>query len=143
MASTLSDTRLPPAVRKQLDRLRTDGATPEAMLVEYLAITGLEESLPHSMSTDACRDFNKGNRVLRTCPPPTLVDAFGKRRPTHIPARVSEAFGMHLRASLGAFARQFWGRIFREIEAPERASRELADAVRAHPFDGRAADGNN
>jgi len=131
---TLSDTLLPGAIRKQMQRLSIDGATPLGMLTEFLAVMGLQHSLPHSVNTDASWAFNVGNRVLRVCSPPSVTTANGKQIAGSIPARVSEAYGTHLRQTLGLFASQLWRHIQADIEAPQRAATDLSAALRAAPF---------
>lgn len=131
---SLVDTTLPGGIRKQLQRLRIDGATPHAMLVSFLALWGLDFYCPHSVTTDACRDFNLGNRVLRTSPLPSITSRTGKRQPVRLPARVAEAYGQYLRVRLGLFAEQFWTHVQTELEAPERTARAVADALRETPF---------
>jgi hypothetical protein len=134
--ATLTDTTLPTAVRRQLTRLRVDGASPQDMLVAFLGVWGLGHFLPHSVATDACRDFNYGNRSLRATPVPSFTaTSTGKRQPTRIPPRVAEAFGAFLRERLGVFATQFWVRVERELEAPQRAAAALAEACRTYPLD--------
>lgn len=135
LKSNLGDTRLPGAIRKEMRRLTQDGAEPRAMLINYLAVEGLSFWLPHTHTSDACHDFNIGNRVLRTTSLPSYHNASGKRRPTRIPPRVAEAYGMILRKTLGVFARQFWRRVQSEIDAAGKAASAVADAVRDTPFD--------
>lgn len=134
LAAVLIDTTLPNAIRKQMQRLRTDGATPRAMLVAFLGIYGLDFYRPHSVATDACRDFNYGNRTLRVCPLPSVTTRTGKRQPLRLPPRVAEAFGHFLRARLGVFANQFWRRIQDDLEAPARAARLVNTALREFPL---------
>jgi hypothetical protein len=131
---TLTDTLLPGAIRKQMQRLSIDGATPLEMLTEFLAVAGLQHFLPHSVNTDASWAFNVGNRVLRVCSPPNVFTANGKQMAGRIPARVSEAYGTHLRQTLGAFASQLWRHIQHEIEAPQLAAVDLSTALREVPF---------
>lgn len=131
---TLTDTLLPGAIRKQMQRLRIDGATPLEMLAEFLAVMGLQYSLPHSVNTDASWAFNVGNRVLRVCSPPNVFTVNGKQMAGRIPARVSEAYGTHLRQTLGAFASQLWRHIQHEIEAPQQSAADLSTALREVPF---------
>lgn len=134
--ATLEDTTLPGAVRKQLTRLRIDGASPRDMLKVFLGVWGLGFFHPHAVTTDQCRDFNYGNRVLRTTPVPSVVCAgTGKRQPTRIPPRVAEALGAFLRERLGLFANQFWTHVQRELEAPQRAVDALREACRTTPLD--------
>ena len=134
IGATLHDTTLPSALRRQLNRLRVDCAEPRDMLIEFLAIAGLEQYLPHSVNTDATWAWNTGNRVLRVSPVGTVTSASGKRRPANIPARVAQAHGTHLRQNLGAFAVQLWARITRDLESPQQSARAVADAIREHPF---------
>jgi len=131
---TLTDTLLPGAIRKQMQRLSIDGASPLGMLTEFLAVMGLQHSLPRSVNTDASWAFNVGNRVLRTCSPPNVFTASGKQMAGSIPARVSEAYGTHLRQNLGVFADQLWRHIQADIDAPQRAVVDLATALRDVPF---------
>jgi len=135
LQTNLTDTRLPGAVRKEMRRLHTDGATGRAMLVNYLAVEGLSFYLPHTYTSDACHRFNAGNRTLRTTALPSFYNASGKRRPTRIAPRVAETYGFLLTATLGVFAKQFWTRVQREQEAPHRASVAVARAVQNTPFD--------
>jgi hypothetical protein len=134
LQATLGDTTQPSAIRRELTRLRVDGATPRAMLVTFLGMWGLGHFRPFSVTTDACRDFNLGNRVLRTTKLPSVTSRNGKRQPLRLPARVAEAFGSHLRARLGVFASQFWTHVQGELDAPERAANAVAAAVRETPF---------
>lgn len=131
---TITDSLLPGAIRKQLQRLSIDGATAPQMLAEFLAVSGLEHFLPHSVNSDASWAFNIGNRVLRTCSPPNVITANGKQMAGRIPARVSEAYGTHLRQTLGAFASQLWRHIQHDIEAPQQSAADLSTALREVPF---------
>lgn len=131
---TLTDTLLPGAIRKQMQRLRIDGATPLGMLTEFLAVMGLQHSLPHSVNTDAGWAFNIGNRVLRVCAVPNVFTASGKQQAGRLSARVCEAYGWHLRQTLGAFAFQLWAHIQHEIGAPQQAAVDLSTALREVPF---------
>jgi hypothetical protein len=134
MASLLADTTLPAALRRELARLRTDGASPRAMLVEFLAVHGLQHYLPHTVCSDASWAFNVGNRVLRVCPLPTFRGRDGRRRPVNLRARVCEALGTHLRCSLGAFASKLWSRIQSDIEAGPKAAASVCEALRSSPL---------
>lgn len=131
---TLTDTLLPGAIRKQMQRLTIDGATALEMLAEFLAIAGLEHFLPHSVNSDESWAFNIGNRVLRVRAPPNVTTANGKQTAGRITARVSEAYGMHLRQALGFFASQLWAHIQQEIEGPRRSAADLSKALREVPF---------
>ena len=134
LTANLADTTLPGDIRKQMQRLRIDGTTSHAMLISFLGIWGLGFYLPRSVTSDACRDFNFGNRVLRTSPLPSITSRTGKRQPTRLPARVAETYGKYLRVRLGVFAEQFWTHVQTELEAPERAARAIAVALRETPF---------
>lgn len=134
LGASLGDTTQPGAVRRQLQRLQIDGATPRAMLATFLGVWGLKHYLPHTVTSDACEAFNLGNRCLRVTPMPSITSRSGKRHPVRLPARVAEAYGAYLRVRLGVFASQFWLHIESELEAPERAARAVADALRETPF---------
>jgi len=134
LAANLADTTFPGGVRQQLQRLRIDGATPHAMLATFLGVWGLGFYRPHSVTTDACRAFNCGNRTLRVSPLPSITSPNGKRQPVRLPARIAEAYGQYLRVHLGVFAEQFWMHVQNELEAPGRAARAVAEALRETPF---------
>lgn len=131
----LTDSTMPSDIRKQLQRLSRDGAEPRDMLVNFLAVMGLRNDLPHTITTDACEAFNIGNRVLRTTPVPSFQTWTGKRQPARIPARVAEAYGLFLRRSaLGLFSNQFWTVVQKQLNARIDAGRAVSKAIRETPL---------
>jgi hypothetical protein len=134
LRTTLHDTTLPGAIRKQMQRLHRDGAEPRAMLAQFLAVMGLMHYLPHTVTSDACVAFNIGNRVLRVCALPSFTGSNGKRQPMRIPPRVAEHYGHMLRSVLAVFSGQFWKLVEDELEAPTRAVRAVAEATRRQPL---------
>lgn len=134
LASLLHDTSQPPAVRKQFDRLRTDGATPRDLLANYLAVEGLANAHPHATRSDSNFAFNAGNRVLRSSPVPSFIGSNGRRQPGRIPPRVAETVGATLRATLGVFASQFWQSVTKELTTSEAAAADLAQTLAINPF---------
>lgn len=130
----LRDPTMPRDIRKQMQRLERDGATPRAMLINFLGVWGLRHYLPHTVTTDACEALNIGSRVLRTCSLPTITTKSGTRNPVRLPARVSQAYGLMLRQALGFFATQFWNHVQSELEAPVRAATAVSKALRDTPF---------
>lgn len=134
LQTNLCDATLPGEVRKEMQRLRVDGATPRAMLVNFLGVMALRFYLPHTVTTDACEAFNIGNRVLRTTPLPRVPTASGRTQPVRVKARVAEVYGEMLRQVLGTLAEQFWSRVQGDLEAPTRTARAVAEAVRRNPL---------
>lgn len=133
LAVSLRDHTMPRDIRKHMLRLETDGATPRAMLVNFLGVWGLRHYLPHTVTTDACEAFNLGNRVLRTCPLPTAA-INGTRHSARVPGRVAEAYGLMLRQALGHFAMQFWAHVQSELDAPNRAVAAISAVLRENPL---------
>lgn len=134
LRANLRDAALPGAIRKQMQRLCVDGASPRAMLINFLAVYGLDHFRPHTVTSDACRDFNLGNRVLRTTALPSTTSPAGKRQPVRLPGRVAQTYGEYLRVRLGVLAGQFWRHVEAELESSERNARAVADALRCSPF---------